>query len=64
MSAGRTILKIMAMSTGELNSDSFFKYGNESDISGLPFPAATVILWTIFLILMTILLTNMLVCLY
>ena len=59
--AGRSILKITAMSTGELNSDSFFRYRDSSDID-LPFPGATVLLWIIFLIFMTILLTNMLVC--
>lgn len=51
----------MAMSTGELNSDSFFRYRDKSDITGLPFPGATVLLWIIFVVLMTILLTNMLV---
>ena len=44
MHAGRSILKIMAMSTGELSSDSFFRYRNGHDIVGLPFPEATVLL--------------------
>ena len=61
MTIGRAILKIMVMSTGELNSDSFFRYQDGADISGLPFPAVTVILWLFFFILMTVLLTNMLV---
>lgn len=63
-SPGRAILKAMSMTTGDFDFDSLFRLspnGENEGVNDIPFPAISVILWMIFIILMPILLTNMLV---
>jgi len=63
-SPGRAILKGMTMTTGDFDFDSLFRLspnGEKEGVDDISFPAITVILWMIFIILMPILLTNMLV---
>jgi len=52
------------MTTGDFDFDSLFRLspnGENEGVNDIPFPAISVILWMIFIILMPILLTNMLV---
>ena len=63
----RSLLKVMTMTTGELEFDTIFRQdpsGRSDDVDEIPFPAISTILWVVFVILMPVLLTNMLVCLY
>lgn len=61
---GRTILKVMTMTTGEFEYDAIFRQfpdGTTDTIEEIPFPPVSYVLWILFLILMPILLTNLLV---
>ena len=64
---GRSLLKIMTMTTGEFDFDSIFRQdptGASDDADEIPFPPISFMLWIVFVIIMPILLTNMLVCMY
>ena len=57
----------MTMTTGELDYDTIFRLdpsGGSDGADEIRFPPISVILWIIFIILMPIILTNMLVCLF
>ena len=62
-----SIWKTMTMLTGEMDYEGIFRQssdGSEEQISALPFPEIAYVLWIIFLIIMPILLSNLLVCIY
>ncbi len=57
----------MTMTTGELDYDTIFHLdpsGGSDGADKIRFPPISIILWIIFIILMPIILTNMLVCLF
>ena len=56
----RSMFKTITMTTGELDFDSLFQHGSPIG-DQLPYLAASIIIWIIFIILMPILLTNLLV---
>ena len=56
---GRAILKVMAMTTGELDYDEL--YHQQEGEEEIAFPEVSFLLWVTFLILMPILLSNLLV---
>ena len=56
---GRAIVKVMAMTTGELGYDEL--YHQQEGEQEIAFPPASFLLWIIFLILMPVLLSNLLV---
>ena len=63
--AGRSIVKTVSMCTGELEFDSIFHQepsGERDELSDVPFPPVSYLLWTAFIIFIPILLINMLVC--
>ena len=63
--AGRSIVKTVSMCTGELEFDSIFHQepsGERDDLSDVPFPPVSYLLWTAFIVFIPILLINMLVC--
>ena len=56
---GRAIVKVMTMTTGELDYDDLFhQQEGEEEIA---FPPVSFILWIIFLVLIPVLLNNLLV---
>jgi len=56
---GRAIVKLMAMTIGELDyNDLFHQNENEEEIA---FPPVSFLLWIIFLVTMPVLLSNLLV---
>ena len=56
---GRAILKVTAMTTGELDYDEL--YHQQEGEQEIAFPPVSFILWIIFLVLMPVLLSNLLV---
>ncbi|XP_064387692.1 transient receptor potential cation channel subfamily A member 1 homolog [Halichondria panicea] len=59
----RSLLKVMTMTTGELDYDTIFRLdpsGGSDDAEEIRFPPISFILWIMFIILMPIILTNML----
>lgn len=63
----RSLLKVMTMTTGELDYDAIFRLdpsGGSDDAEEIRFPPISYILWIMFIILMPVILTNMLVCLF
>ena len=56
---GRAILKVMAMTTGELDCDEL--YHQQEGEQEIAFPPVSFILWIIFLVVMPVLLSNLLV---
>ena len=59
------MLKIVTMTTGELDFDSIFRQdpaGGSDDAEEVPFPPISYMLWIVFIIIMPVLLNNMLVC--
>ncbi|XP_064390866.1 transient receptor potential cation channel subfamily A member 1 homolog [Halichondria panicea] len=59
----RSLLKVMTMTTGELDYDTIFHLdpsGGSDGADKIRFPPISIILWIIFIILMPIILTNML----
>ena len=56
-------MKTIAMTTGELDFDTMFRFDNSglSDAPEIAHAPVSVLLWIIFVVVMTILLTNMLV---
>ena len=61
------MLKIVTMTTGELDFDSIYRQdpaGRSDDAEEIPFPPISYMLWIVFIIIMPILLNNMLVCVY
>ena len=59
---GRAIVKVMAMTTGELDYDDLFHQQEGED--EIAFPPVSFILWVVFLVLMPVLLSNLLVSCY
>ena len=57
--SGRAIVKVMAMTTGELDFDDLFHQQEGED--EIAFPPLSFLLWIIFLVLMPVLLSNLLV---
>ena len=56
---GRALVKLMAMTTGELDYDVLYhQQGGEEEVA---FPPVSFLLWIIFLVLMPVLLSNLLV---
>ena len=56
---GRAIVKVMAMTTGELDYDELYHQQEGED--EIAFPPVSFLLWIIFLVLMPVLLSNLLV---
>jgi len=56
---GRAIVKVMAMTTGELDYDDLYHQQEGED--EIAFPPVSFLLWIIFLVLMPVLLSNLLV---
>ena len=57
----------MSMTAGDFDFDSIFRQdpaGESDDANDVPFIEISYILWIVFVILMPILLTNLLVCVY
>ena len=62
-SIGRSMLKMLVMTTGEFEFDKIFIYDQELVDEGLSLflPELTAVLWVIFIIIMPILFSNLLV---
>ena len=62
-SIGRSMLKMLVMTTGEFEFDTIFMYDQELYDEGLSLflPELTAIMWVIFIIIMPILFSNLLV---
>jgi len=56
---GRALVKVMAMTTGELDFDDLYHQQEGED--EIAFPPVSFLLWIVFLVLMPVLLSNLLV---
>ena len=61
---GRTLLKMVTMTTGEFEFDDIFRQdpnGMSDMMEEIPFEVVSYVLWITFVVVMPVLLTNMLV---
>ena len=66
-SGGYSLLKTLALTVGDLDTDSFFGFdirGQAHDTSHVQYMGLSTFFWILSLIFMTILLSNLMVCAY